>query len=290
MFILETAETLPLTKELVERHVKMEPSPTERDLDPSRLKYLREKAEAGQLVTFNWAVAKVKGRTVRMNGQHSSTMLSELNGSFPEGLRVHLDTYKLDDETDLAVLFRQFDARKSSRTGSDVAGAYQGLHKNLAGVPKPVAKLAVEGIAYCLRHVEGVSNLAGDDQYTLFDQTRFHPFIQWMGEVHSIKTPEMKVIPVAAAMFATFEVNAEQARIFWDQVSRGGVEFDDNAPSTVLDNWLKAAKNADEKRKLQLKPGNFYQACIYAWNAFREEKQLKDIKHRVDKGLLEAHH
>lgn len=290
MYVLEKAETLPLTKDIVMQHANMEPSPTERDLDPSRLNYLRQKAEAKTLVTFQWAVAKFNGRTVRINGQHSSTMLNQMNGSFPDGLQVHLDTYKVDDETDLAVLFRQFDARKSSRTGADVAGAYQGLYKNLAGVPKPVAKLAIEGIAYYLRYVEGVGSLSGDDQYAMFEQSRYHPFVQWMGDVHSVKTPEMKVIPVAAAMFATFETNAEQARIFWDQVSRGGVEFDDNAPSTVLDNWLKAAKNADKKRKLQLRPGNFYQACIYAWNAFREEKPLKDIKHRVDKGLLSAHH
>jgi hypothetical protein len=287
MFKLIEAETIPLTRELVEKHMKMEPSPTERELDPARLKYLREKAEAGQLVTFSWARAKLGGKIVRMNGQHSSTMLSELNGSFPDGLHVHLDTYQVDGPTDLAELFRQFDARKSSRTASDVAGAYQGLHTNLANVSRPVAKLAVEGIAYYQINVTGTRTAAGDDQYTLFEDLRWHPFIKWMGDLFSVKTPEMKSIPIAAAMFATYHVNEGEARIFWDQVARGGVEFDDNAPATILDSWLKAAKDSDFKRRFNLKPANFYQGCIFAWNAFREQKPLKEIRFRVDKGILD---
>jgi hypothetical protein len=287
MFKLIEAETIPLTRELVEKHMKMEPSPTERELDPSRLKYLRERADEGQLVAFNWAQARLGGKMIRMNGQHSSTMLSELNGSFPEGLHVHLDTYQADTPSDLAVLFRQFDARKSSRTIADIAGAYQGLHADLADVSRPVAKLAVEGIAYQQIHLDGTRSKADDDQYQIFDDLRWHPFIKWMGELFSVKTPEMKLIPVAAAMFATYHVNEGQARIFWDQVARGGVEFEDTAAATVLDAWLKAAKDSDVKRRLNLRPANFYQGCIFAWNAFREEKPLKEIRFRVDKGILD---
>lgn len=286
-FNLIESKTIPLTREIVEEHVKMEASPTERGLDPARLAYLRAKAEAGQLVTFQWAMAKLGSKLVRMNGQHSSTMLHELNGAFPEGLSVHLDTYEVQKPDDLAELFRQFDARKSSRTGADVAGAFQGLHPELSNVSRPIAKLAVEGIAFYLRNVEGTKNLNGDDQYELFNEAIHHPFIQWMGEIHTIKTPEMKSVPIAAAMFATFSVNKTEARTFWTQVARGGVEYEEDAPSSVLDEWLKAVKDVDSKRKLRLKPGNYYQACIYAWNAFREEKRIKDIRFRVDKGLLD---
>lgn len=288
MFKLVNSEILPLTAELVERHFNMEPSPTERDLDPSRLKYLRERSEQGLLLAFQWAAAKYGNKMVRMNGQHSSTMLHELNGTLPTDLKVHLDTYQVETPADLAVLFRQFDARKSARSSADVCGAHQNLHSDLANVDKPIAKLAVEGISYFLKHVEGTKNLTGDDQYTLFDDVRWHPFIQWMGEVHNIKTSEMRVIPVAAAMFNTFSLNEGEARTFWEQVARGGDEYDDTAPTTMLDNWLKAVKNSDTKRKLMLKPGNYYQASIYAWNGYREDKPLKEIRYRVDKGLLTA--
>jgi hypothetical protein len=98
----------------------MLPSPTERVFDPSRAKMIREKTEAGQLIAFNWAVAKIGDKEYRVNGQHSSTVLSELNGEFPQGLKVHMDTYEVDSNDGLALLFRQFDSRKSGHTPTDV--------------------------------------------------------------------------------------------------------------------------------------------------------------------------
>jgi hypothetical protein len=75
-------------------------------------------------------------------------------------------------------------------------------------------------------------------------------------------------------------------------VARGGVAYEDDAPSTVLDNWLKSTKEADAKTKLEegligLKPYDFYNGCLYAWNAFRGGKRLRDrkIKPNSDKGL-----
>lgn len=291
MFTLISAECVPLTKELAEDHFSMEPSPTERGLDPARLEYLRKKAEHGELVTFHWARAKISDRMVRINGQHSSTMLQELNGNFPEGLMVHMDTYKVDKFTDLAVLFRQFDSRKSSRSPADISGACQGLYPDLNEVPRDIGKLSVEGIAF-YEKLKGLRSAMGDDQYTLFDNALHHPFIRWMGELHSIKTPEMKRVPVAAAMYATFITNELEARKFWAQVARGGVDFEENAPSTILDLWLKeCAKRRDKSEDLKdIKQGNYYQGCIFAWNAFRDGKSPKVIKYTVEKGMLEPTH
>ena len=73
-------------------------------------------------------------------------------------------------------------------------------------------------------------------------------------------------------MYGTFVANEEEARKFWREVSRGGVEFEENHPTTVLDAFLKSI--IEDKRKLDLKPANLYQASIYAWNAFREGKTI----------------
>src|SRR5215469_842274 len=148
MFRLVKSETVPLTRELARQFRDLEPSPTERELSPSRLKMLKEKAVAKQLVTFHWSRARRGAHIWRMNGQHSSNMLCDLNGEFPDGLFVHLDDYEVDEMSGLALLFRQFDDRKSGRTVGDVAGAYQGLVPELAGVPRDIAKLGIEGIAW----------------------------------------------------------------------------------------------------------------------------------------------
>ncbi len=283
MFKLISSETKPLTPELAERFKAMLPSPTERVFDPARAKMLREKAEAGQLITFNWATAKVGDKEYRVNGQHSSAVLAELNGQFPQGLKVHMDTYEVDNMDGLALLFRQFDNRKSGRTPTDVSGAYQGLYTDLAGVARGAAKLAVEGVAWYDKNVEGLPAPKGDDVYTLFGKTALHDFIKWVGDVFSIKTPELRRQTIVAAMYGTFDKNEAEARKFWQEVSRGGVEFEDNHPTTVLDAFLKSA--IEDKKKLELKLPNFYQASIYAWNAFREDKTITSVKYDTKKGL-----
>ena len=91
-----------------------------------------------------------------------------------------------------------------------MSGAYQGLYK------------------VCLHP-------KGDDVYTLFGKTGPHDFIKWVGEMFSIKTPELRRQTIVAAMYGTFEKNEAEARQFWQKVSRGGVEFEDSHPTTVLD-------------------------------------------------------
>src|SRR3984893_6960554 len=174
-FTLEKSEVLPLTPEFAEQFRDMEPSPTERPLNPSRVEHLREKALAGLLVPFTWSVAKFGDKMVRMNGQHSSTMLCALNGAFPKDGKVHLDTYRAESPEGIALLFRQCDDRKSGRTPSDVAAAYQGIHSELKEVPRPTAKLAAEGINWYHRYVEGVPSLSGDDIYNIFGDCQSVP-------------------------------------------------------------------------------------------------------------------
>ena len=287
MFRLVNAQVKPLTIELAEKFRELEASPTERELDPGRIKHLAEKAQAGQLVTFHWSTAKLGPKTLRMNGQHSSNMLCGLNGHFPDGLKVHLDEYEVDDAGSLAILFRQFDDRKSGRTPADVAGGYQGLYEPIRDVPKKPAKLAIEGITWYRRTIEGVPVPAGDSQYELFGYPTLHSFIRWLGELFSIKTPELKRQTIVSAIYATFIKNETEAREFWNAVARGGVEYEENAPATVLDTWLKSLAE-DNRSKPDLKAGNFYQACIYAWNAYREGKTIQSIKYDVKKGMLSA--
>ena len=284
-FRLVNAEVKDLTPDLAEQFRNLEASPTERSLDQSRINHLREKAEVGQLVTFNWSTAKLGARTLRMNGQHSSNMLCGLNGNFPKNLKVHLDTYEVDLPEALAILFRQFDDRKSGRTPGDVSGAYQGLYTILHDVPRASAKLAAEGVAYFRTRVEGLPAPSGDDRYSLFGETGLHGFFRWVGETITIKTPELKRLTIVAAMFGTFRKNENEARKFWAEVGRGGVEYEDNHPTTVLDAWLKAAiENKSQKR--ELKPAHFYQGCTFAWNVYRESRTITSIKFDTKKGLL----
>ena len=56
---LVKSEVCDLTPELAQQFRDLDPSPTERELNPARIRHLKTKAEAGQLVTFHWSVAKL---------------------------------------------------------------------------------------------------------------------------------------------------------------------------------------------------------------------------------------
>lgn len=286
-FSLVNSISKALDPEFVGEFQNMKPSPTERDLDPKRVKHLKEKAEAGVLVTFNWARARLNGEWLRMNGQHSSAMLANLNGEFPNNLIVHLDEYEVDSPEGLALLFRQYDDRKSGRSPSDVSGAYQGLYEPLHDVPKDMAKIAIEGVVWYRRNIEGMPVPSGDDQYHMFNEVGLYTYVKWAAEVFGLKTPELKRVSILSSMYATFITNELEAKAFWYLVSRGGKEYEDAHPATTISQWLQKAY-AREFKKLP-KPGEFYQACVYAWNAYREDKTITSIKFDTKKALLTPH-
>jgi len=189
-----SAETVPLTAILAQEFHDMEASPTERELLPSRVKHLEEKIRAGLAVHFNWVSAQLNGTRLRMNGNHSSNAILNIamDGTLPEDLIVHRDHYQVDDTMGLALLFRQFDDRKSTRSLKDICGAYQGLFEDLRDIPRDTAKLAVEGVSWYRRYVfnpQGLPVLKGDDVGILFGEQPLHSFIRFLGELFTIKTP-----------------------------------------------------------------------------------------------------
>src|SRR4029077_11801790 len=133
----------------------------------------------------------------------------------------------------------------------------QGLHEALRNVPRAFAKIGVEGIAWYRHRVEGTSNVTADDRYMLFGEQGLHGFLCWLGEIFSIKTPELKRVTIVAAMYGTFIANEREAQKFWGQVARGGVEYEDTSPATFSmlgsSRWRKIQRDAEK-----LLPGNFY--------------------------------
>jgi hypothetical protein len=41
----------------------------------------------------------------------------------------------------------------------------------------------------------------------------------------------------------------------------------------------------EDKRKIDLKPANLFQASVYAWNAYCEGKTITSVKYDTKKGL-----
>jgi hypothetical protein len=286
MFTLKSATVQPMTHDLAIKFRDMKPWAGERELQKQRLDHLKRKIEHGLAVPFQWAYGVLPDETeIRINAQHSSTVLAAMNGNMPEGLMATVSEYALNDMEDAALLFRQYDDRVSSRKEADISGVYQGLYDPIKNVDRRVAQLAIQGIVWYNKMVVGLPTLDGDDIYTMFREARYHTFIVWLGNLIDIKQPELKKVAVVAAIFGTFDTNSQEAKLFWENVARGGDPDDQSNPATVLDEWLQSVAKKIDKATLNLKPAEFYQGCVMAWNAQRHNRGIKEIRHDTRKGL-----
>lgn len=275
-FWLTGTRTEHLARALAEHIRTMPGSPTERFLSEDRIDELTHKAAAGLLVTFHWATAKMGEQIFRVNGQTSSTMLCRLNGAFPEDLVAHIDEYEVDSPEGLVLLFRQFDSRTSARKPLDVYMAYQNIVDTLRGVKPQIGRLGIEGIAWYLNTVEKTPAPKGDDVFSMVMDTRYQDFLLWLNTLLDNKCKEVQNKYIVAAMYATFQRKEEQAKEFWRYVVRGGVDFEESHPTTVLDKWLKEAK--DKVLKKNPAPGEYYTGCVYAWRAVQEQRTIRTIQ------------
>jgi hypothetical protein len=286
-FQLVKSTTVPMTPELAARFATMTPSPTERPLDEKRVKYLRAKIDAGLAVSFQWAFAKYIDKQgqefiYRMNAQHSSTVLNGMDGSLPSGLFAHVDEFEVNSPEALALLFRQYDDRKSARSVGDVCGAYMGIYPQLNDIPRDIGKLGMQAVTWFNNTVERIPGgvPAGDDQYSRFSDRSLWPYFHWLAGINP--TGELKIVALVSAMHATYNIDKDAAEEFWRQVADGGIEFETDAPSSALYNWLKGSYEGTLNAKI--KPAGFFQGAIFCWNAFRAGKAVTNVRFEQVRG------
>jgi hypothetical protein len=288
-FRLISSVTLPLTRELAEEQLHLEASPGARQLKPKHLEYLRQRITIGWLTSFKWARATIKGRPGiwRVDGYHSAAVLCELSEEeFPKGRFVHMDYYECTMLLGVADACAQHDVKISVRTSRDVSSLYQAAEPKLEAISKSWATLAINGIAWYDRNIDHVVVGVAEDKYRGFHDIRKHSYLQWFGQELLPNKSELQQVGVSAAIWATYQANEIEAKRFWGAVAHGG---DDNAPAAVLDSFLRRAKEKQIKvgKGNRLGGGNYYQACIFVWNAFRKGKAIKTLKWDTKSGLFE---
>ena len=267
-----------MTWEEAQKFCAIPASATERERSAKRTKHIEDAILGGRAIIFDWATARIgeTGELIRLNGQHSSWVLAQMGEEIPAGLMVHLSHYEVPNKESAALLFRQIDGRQSARSIADIAGVYQGLEPTLASVSKKAGRSAIEGICFFNKKIVGLEVPGGDDRFDLFTHTPYHPFIQMTGRVLSLKTAEFTT-PVIGAMFGTHEREPDAAEEFWTSVSKQGDDTTLGDPAATLDNWLIGA--AGSKKGKDEVPGQLevYNACVRAWNAFRNRKTFGAI-------------
>lgn len=271
----------PLTRDIAEEFATMPCSKNDRVLRPSRLAMLSRKLETGDFFAPKWAVAYLNGKKHRVNGQHSSTALTQCNGHFPSGMDVLIDEFHCDSEDDLADLFEQFDNPASSRTSAEVvsgrirlrdwASCYQEIHVRTA----VSAAMLVRGLSNSIGNMR-LNNPRFQDYTKAFAEIldADREWVEWYATAK--KTTSMKMRCIAAAMYSTFRADRDDCENFWLEVA-DGTNPDPANPSRVLQQFLLRVEPKVSPERRQFGERGLYSKCIHGWNAWRrgERTNLK---------------
>ncbi len=255
----------PLTRDFAEEFSQLPVFGGDRDRESTagrkRIAWLAEVLEDGHFFSPVWSTVSYNGRTYRIDGGHSSQMLAENPGAFPEGLPCVVRQFRCESEQDLADLFSQFDNRKSLRTRSDKTKAHTAVEAQLRDLPPTWVAICVDGIAaYSTQFRGGVDE---DDRTGL---VHYHQgFIAWAHPF--VKSRRIKRVGVVAAMYATRRVNQEAATEFWTLV-RDETHPEANNPTRKLAVFLRDSM-LDNRTGRSWSQRAFYAKSIHAWNAWR---------------------
>lgn len=255
--------TVPLTRELAEEFATMPTWRGERPLRPARLAFLRCRLADGKFHPPRWARTRLADRLYRVNGQHSSYMLANLDGEFPFNLPVIIDDYLCDSEQDLCELFAQFDVPQSVRTQADLANAHACVHPDLEGIAPSRVDNATAGIALAMQNGQS-RKLDREERARL---VHMHPdFVRWAAPY--LRDRKLQRPGVAAAMFITYRYHPEVADEFWGFVKDTN-HADPKHPTKVLGRFLADSlyRRADPETGRAWTSHAYYVKCLHAWNA-----------------------
>lgn len=261
----------------------MDPAPHDRPLSERRIAVYRSILARNEFRPCVWAKAFC-GETdqwYRVNGKHTSTMLSALD-EIPE-FYVTVEEYSCDTLEDIAKLYATYDSKLAARTTSDINRTFAASVPELANMNIRVINLAVSGIAY-RQHLDAYSSIpAAERAEAILDKIDFTIFLDQI--IQSGQARPLSRIAVAAAIYGTWERNRKLAEAFWCSVRDETGERPD-LPDRRLAKYLTTisvnnGQGASGPRSRRETPRAFFVKCIHAWNAWRKGEKT-ELKYYID--------
>lgn len=274
-------KTRKLTRGLSDEFSGMTPAPHDRPLNPTRSAVLKSAVDKGEFRTCEWASAYCEEtkQTYRVNGKHTSTLLSSMNGEFPKGLSVIVEHYHCDTMADVAALYCTFDRRISSRSSGDINRIWSATCNALDDVSPRFVDIGITGISYFFWE-DGATHHPAEERAQLC--IAYSEFICWISDLMSgldvKKTKHMRRGPVVAAMFATWKKSKSLATEFWTAV-RDATGAKPDVADRKLEKYLSAISiRGNHAGATVVSPREAYCKCVHAWNAWRDG-QKTDLKY-----------
>lgn len=243
--------------------------------------------------TFLWeqvtlVLGELEGREYRLNGQHTcwAVLYADEQGLPKETRRpVQLHRYSCQSMEDMRRLYASLDAAKPRSQHDKIAALLSGSDAFPGYKRGHLAHLA-QGLALWLWPSGTTRGLhrASERAYLLLKD--YHKVALVAGSIMRESKPtdyrHLKRAAVMGAMLATCEKAPQIAVEFWRTIRDGLGLVDKEDPRLVLRNWLLTASLVGSEGVV----GNakvvgqeeMYRACIHAWNAYRTNRRIKQIR------------
>lgn len=277
----EKPKTMLASKSLVTEFTEMEAVPYDRPVSERRLHVYRQILARGEFRPVTWAsvLCKETNTTYRVNGKHTSLMLSAMH-PLPD-FYVTVERYICDTMQDAATLYNTFDSKLAARSTNDIYWAFAATVPELKNVPKALINLVVGAAAFKKWGERYTEIPPAERAEELID---CHDFAVWLdGIITGVSSNSgmssgrsLRRQAVVNAMLATYDKGPNKAKEFWTLVrDESAPERDD--PTRKLARYLveitltnRAFNKAGTPKSKRADSREVLVKCFHAWNAWRK--------------------
>ncbi len=288
--LIDKPRTLKATKSLAQKFAEMPSVPNDRPLSPRRMKVYRKMRKEGMFRPVTWATGMCMENniTYRVNGKHTSTLLSTEDSEFPNSddlpdMYVTIEEYLCETLQDIAELYSTFDSATQNRNARDIYMSFAGVIPHLSGIPERHISTAVAGMALHLNAGNRTHYFStpAERAENLFE---YPEFVIWLHKIYSCEDLQkgageagknilhIRRAPVAAAMMGCWQKSQTAATAFWKAV-RDESGFPQGVPDRKLAKYLSTTGVSTGRGvKAKIKTADYremYVKCIAGWNAWR---------------------
>lgn len=282
--IVGKPKTTRVTKQIATHFAQMEAVPNDRPLSERRLLLYRKILNSEGFRPVSWATCHCQetGSTYRVNGKHTSTMLSSVE-ELPEFYAI-IEEYEAETLIDVAHLYSTFDSRTQSRSATDINRSFAASVPELSVLPSRVISLVVSAVAYT-KFGDGYGKVPSAERAELMlDEVEFAVWLSGIiGSGGREKELALRRMAVASAMYVTWKKSHSAATTFWmavrDETGSAPSCPDRRLAKFLSTNSVSCGTGAMSTTSRQAHPREFYAKCIYAWNSWRKSSTLELLKY-----------
>lgn len=231
------------------------------------------------------------GTEYRINGHHTSwAFIQCVEAGFTPTFTIDMLKYRAATVADMKALYARTDAG-APRTKGHRTFVQVNDYRDYVTFSKNTIDLVSAAIPVWFANSDGIkTNLTSEQIVRIMNSTHYDlcvsvcRIITQCG-VHRTGHKMIGRAPVVAAMLATAAVAATEAVEFWTGMANGIGFRDGGDPRLILrdhlsEHSLSAGRSSLKSGKDIVMAESMYRWCLYAWNAWRRGKQLKQL--RVD--------